>query len=89
MQETLGTVIIVAAAVLAGILLLKILAKPIKKIFKFLLNTLLGFGILYLINLIGPRFGISVDINLGNCAIAAVFGVPGVLLMILIKIFFV
>lgn len=87
MPETISAVIAVAAAAVGVILLIKILSAPIKKIFKFILNTLLGCAILFVINLIGENFGIRLDINITHCAIAAVFGVPGVLLMILIKLF--
>jgi len=86
--EIVSAVLILAAVVVGVILLIKILMAPVKKIFKFLLNMLLGMGILFLINLIGKSFSYQLDINLAHCAIAAIFGVPGVVLMVLIKLFF-
>lgn len=86
LPEIITVILVLAAVILGVVLLIKILASPIKKIFKFILNTLLGMGILFVINLIGQSFGVRLDINVTHCAIAAVFGVPGVLLMVLLKL---
>ena len=86
LPEMLTMILVLAAVILGVVLLVKILASPVKKIFKFILNTLLGMGILFVINLIGNSFGVRIDINVTHCAVAAVFGVPGVLLMVLIKL---
>ena len=80
-----GFLVLVAVAA-AVVLLVRLLSSPIKKIFKILLNTLLGIGILFLINVIGQYFGISYAINLKHCIIAAIFGVPGVVIMVILTI---
>lgn len=85
--EILTAILVLAAVAVGVILLIKILMAPVKKILKFFLNMLLGMGILFVINLIGKSFGYQLDINLTHCAVAAIFGVPGVLLMVLIKLF--
>ena len=79
--------LVVAAVILGIILLIKIISAPIKKIFKFVLNMLLGVALMFIINLVGKNFGVSIDLSFTQCAIAALFGVPGVLLLILIKLF--
>ena len=58
-METLSLVITIAAIVLGVILLLRILAKPFRFIFKLLLNTVLGFVLLWIINFFGGEIGIT------------------------------
>lgn len=88
-SEIVTSVLVALALIVGIILLIKIIAAPIKKIFKFLLNTVLGIVIMLIINQLCSYFGIQagLDINVTQCAIAAIFGLPGVLLMILIKLF--
>lgn len=62
----------------------KLLALPIKLLFKLALNSLIGAGILALLNLIGSGFAVAVPINVMTAAVAGVLGIPGVLMLILI-----
>lgn len=74
------SIIIIA---IAAFLLLRIFKKPIKLLFKLLLNAAIGFVVLYLINI----FGIGIEINLLNALIAGVLGLPGVIILIVIALF--
>lgn len=81
------TVALVAMVAVAGIVILvRLISSPIKKILKLLFNTALGFGILFVINLVGQNFGYSFEINLTRCVVAAIFGVPGVTIMVILTI---
>lgn len=81
------TVALVAMVAVAGIMILvRLISSPIKKILKLLFNTALGFGILFVINLVGQNFGYSFEINLTRCVVAAIFGVPGVIIMVILTI---
>ena len=82
----ISNILLVAAAAAVIILLIKIISAPIKKIFKLLFNTAVGIGLLLIINYVGKNFGISLEINPTRCALAAVFGIPGVILMILLEL---
>ena len=64
-----STVTLIAAA-LGILLLLKILFKPIKKIFKFLLHAALGFFLLFLVNALGGSLGVPLEPTLVNCLAA-------------------
>ena len=78
-----------AAAVIAVIILLfKIIAAPMKLAFKLLLNALFGFIILFVFNFFGGFVGFTLGINWVNALITGCLGVPGVILLILIKLFF-
>lgn len=86
MNDYLAIALILAAVIAAVILLVRLIASPLKKIFKLLLNTALGMGILFILNMIGQNFGFSFEINPTRCLIAALFGVPGVIIMIVVTI---
>lgn len=76
-------------AYLFGIILLYIAAKvlfiPIKFLFKFLANAVIGGVILWLINIFGGGIGIHVGINLITALVVALLGVPGVALLVVLQ----
>ncbi|UOO36992.1 pro-sigmaK processing inhibitor BofA family protein [Oscillospiraceae bacterium CM] len=80
--QTAGIIII---AVVLVLLLLVIFRKPMKIVFKLLLNTLLGFLALFALNYLGAFIGVSIGINWINAALVGIFGVPGVALILLLK----
>ncbi|MBQ3371873.1 MAG: pro-sigmaK processing inhibitor BofA family protein [Oscillospiraceae bacterium] len=84
-METLNTVLLLALAVIVVIVLVRIISAPIKLIFKLLINTAIGFGILFLINLIGQNFGFTLEMNLLHALIVGIFGIPGVVVLILLQ----
>lgn len=87
-MDLISPVIVIAAIVLAVILVLRLLAKPMKFIFKLLINTLLGFVLLWLLNFFGGGLGISLDLTLLNALIVGLLGIPGVLLLLGLHLFF-
>ncbi len=82
-------VVIVLLAVAVGLLslLFRLLKAPIKLVFKLLLHTLLGFAALFIFNFVGSWAGISLGINWLNAAVVGVLGIPGVILLLLLKFF--
>lgn len=87
-MDSVSLVIVIAAIVLAVVLVLKLMAKPIKFLFKLLINTALGFVLLWLINFFGGDYGILLQLNLLNAVIVGLLGIPGVLLLLAIHFFF-
>ena len=77
-----SVIVVIAAIVLAVIVVLRILAKPIRFIFKLLINTVLGFVLLWLINFFGGGIGIALELSLINALIVGLLGIPGVLLLL-------
>ncbi len=69
------------------IIFFKLIKKPIKLIFKLLLNTLLGYVILFIFNLIGIQFGFAISCNLLNAVVIGLLGMPGLILLIILKVF--
>lgn len=87
-MELISGILIIAAAVVFIILLVKLLSAPIRWIFKLLLNALLGFVVLFIINFFGGFIGLTLGINLVNALIVGILGVPGVILLVLIELLF-
>ena len=79
---------IVAAVAVALYVLFKILAAPIKWVFKLLINAVVGFVLLFLANFVGGFFNFEIPVNLLTCVISGVFGVPGVIFLVVVLIFF-
>ena len=87
-METLSGILLIAALVVGAILILKILTKPIRWIFKLLLNAAFGFVLLFLVNFFGDPVGIYIGVNFVNALVAGFLGVPGVILLVLLKLLF-
>ena len=85
-METISVLLVLAAAVLSVVILVKILAAPVRLVFKLLLNALCGFLLLIVVNIISGFFDFSIEINLVNTLISGCFGIPGALLLVLLKI---
>ncbi|WP_205687629.1 pro-sigmaK processing inhibitor BofA family protein [Clostridiisalibacter paucivorans] len=62
-----------------------ILIVPLKYIFKLIINGLIGGVALFLINIVGGFFGISLGINPITALVVGFLGVPGVILLLIIK----
>ncbi len=87
-MDIIYTVALVAAVAVALYVLFKILAAPIKWIFKLLINAVIGFVLLFLANFVGGFFNFEIPVNLLTCVISGVFGVPGVIFLVVVLIFF-
>lgn len=72
-----------------GLILLYILGYllliPIKWILKFIYNGILGGILLLVINIVGGFFGFHIAMNIITALIAGVLGVPGVVLLVVVK----
>lgn len=76
-------------AYMAGIILLffvgRMLLVPIKVILRGVISSCLGGGIILIINLVGGIFGFSLPFNLLSSFIVGIFGIPGVILLLILK----
>jgi len=85
--DMIKMIVLGAAVVVSVYVLLRILAAPIKKIFKLLINAVCGFALLFLANLIGGFFDFSIPVNILTCVIAGAFGIPGVIFLVVAVLF--
>ena len=84
-METVSSLLLLAAVVVGIILLIKLLSAPFRKIIKLLLNALMGFVMLYAVNFFGAFIGIELDVNLISALVAGFLGVPGIVLLVVLK----
>ena len=86
-METLYTILLGAAVIVAVYVLIKIIAAPIKKVFKLLLNAVCGLLLLFIANFIGGFFNFAIPVNILTCIIAGAFGIPGVIFLGVVVLF--
>ncbi|WP_426350806.1 pro-sigmaK processing inhibitor BofA family protein [Alloiococcus sp. CFN-8] len=84
----MDTFIYFIIAMVALVIIVKIFSWPLKLLIKLLLNGLLGVILLTLLNYFGQDFGIFIGINAVTALIAGFFGVPGVIFLVVFKLFF-
>lgn len=82
----LNTIIPFIVGVILLFLLGKIFVLPIKSILKLIGNSILGAVLIYIINLIGGAFNFHIGLNFVTVLIVAILGVPGAVLLTLIRI---
>lgn len=70
-------------AILALIIVLKLISLPFKIIIKFIINSIIGGVILAVLSF----FGFGITITWWVVALTGLFGVPGVVIAILLSIF--
>ena len=80
----------ILVAGLLGILLLvgllKILSVSVKVISKLVVNSISGVILLLIFNLVGSIFSTSLEINFVNSLVAGFFGIPGVIILLLLNL---
>lgn len=82
-----NTIIVYLACIFFIFILGKIFVFPIKKILKLLLNSILGAAIIYAINFIGVNFEFHIGLNLITAIFIGILGLPGAILLILLRLF--
>lgn len=82
----ISSVIAAVAVILAVWLLIKILSLPVRFIIKLLINALVGFVSLLIVNFFGGLLGFSLEINLINCLVCGVFGIPGIIVLVILSL---
>ena len=64
----------------------KIFIIPIKIILKLVINSLLGGLTIFIINLIGSFFNFHIGLNLITSIFVGILGIPGAIVIIIIKL---
>ena len=76
-------------SIFSGVIFLAILVilffKQLKGLFLLVLNTALGWAGLYIFNMLFASMGLAIGINIASASIVGVFGIPGVLLLAVLK----
>lgn len=64
----------------------KLFIVPIKTILKLIVNSVLGGITIFIINLIGSIWGFRIGLNLVTSIFIGILGIPGVIVIIIIKL---
>lgn len=64
----------------------RIFILPLKSILKLVFNSVLGGLCIYIINIIGTSFGFHIGLNLGTSILVGLLGIPGAVLLIVLKL---
>ena len=82
-------ILIVGGIVLVAIfVLLNVLFRPVRAIFALILNTILGWAGLYIFNFLISPLGLAIGINLVSATTVGVLGIPGLILLIVLKLIY-
>ena len=84
-MENIESILIVIGVIVGAVLFIKLLSIPMKLIVKLLLNALSGFVMLFIFNFIAQFAGFSLSITPLSCIIAGILGIPGVIILIVLK----
>lgn len=83
-MDAIGIVFgIIAIIVLWGIL--KLLSVSTKTLMTLLWNGIVGLVLLFVFNLVGGIFGLQVEVNALNSVVAGIFGIPGIIVLLLLQ----
>jgi inhibitor of the pro-sigma K processing machinery len=76
--------IVIAALVLCVVIfiLAQIIFKPIKLLWKLIINSVIGIVLLMLVNYGAAHFGFALPINVITVLVAGFLGIPGILLLV-------
>lgn len=84
-MNTFNVIFLLALIACALIILIKVFSLPLRIAMKLALNTFFGFAGLLIFNLIGSFTGITLGVNLLNSVVVGFLGIPGFLLLLLVK----
>ena len=84
----IGQIIGLVVGIILIILIVSIFRKPIKWLIKLLISSALGLVALLLVNLGLGAFGITIGINLYTVLTAGILGLPGIVLLLILKVLF-
>lgn len=83
------SVIEIVSLALVGLFLLvavvRLFRKPLKLALRVVLNSVLGLGVLWLLNSTAPITGLTLGVNWFNALTVGVLGLPGLGLLLLVK----
>ena len=81
----LEIIIFILIAIVAVVVILKLLTAPIRLAGKLLINGLVGFVILLFLSFAGSALGITLGIKWFSAIVVGALGAPGVVLLLLLE----
>ena len=81
------SIIVYLACIIFLFLIGKVFILPLKSIVKIIGNSILGGVLIFLVNTIGALFEFHIGLNIGTALTTGILGIPGAILLVLLKIF--
>lgn len=83
----MNTSVLIALFVLCAVLLIfvALFFKQLKGVLILFFNTCMGWAGLYIFNLLFASSGLIIGINIASATVVGVLGIPGLILMIILK----
>ncbi len=79
--------VIITMLIVCGVLtVLIVLAEPLKKVIKVIINSAIGAAAIFCINLISGIVGLKVGINIATALAAGILGLPGIAALYIMQI---
>lgn len=85
-MENVNVIIAVLFLLVILYIVAQVIVKPVKLLWKILLNSVIGLVLLMLTNFLGGYFTFNVPVNIITVLIAGFLGIPGILLIICFQI---
>lgn len=82
-----NTIIIYLACIIFLFLIGKFFVWPLKSILKIIGNSILGGIMIFIVNAVGSVFSFHIGLNVVTAIVTGILGIPGVILLIILKIF--
>mgnify|MGYP004564320539 FL=1 len=79
------SLLIYISCIIFLIIIGKVFIMPLKKIMKLVINSAIGAGLIYIINLVGANFNFHIGLNWFTIICSGILGIPGVILIILLR----
>lgn len=79
------SLLIYISCIIFLIIIGKIFIMPLKKIMKLVINSVIGAGLIYIINLVGANFNFHIGLNWFTIICSGILGIPGVILIIMLR----
>ena len=80
--------LVLVISIIAVCTIAKLFTWPLKKIFKLLLNIIIGLFLILVINNFGVGIGLHIPFNIVTAIVAGTLGVPGVIGLVLLNYIF-
>ncbi|HZW83198.1 MAG TPA: pro-sigmaK processing inhibitor BofA family protein [Candidatus Deferrimicrobium sp.] len=81
------TLLLILVSSALGILLLgKLVSKPVTLIKKLVINSVIGLGILWILNSLGSFVAFAIPLNFFTVLVTGILGLPGVAMLGLIQV---
>ena len=79
------SLLIYISCIIFLIIIGKIFIMPLKKIMKLVINSAIGAGLIYIINLVGANFYFHIGLNWFTIICSGILGITGVILIIMLR----